>query len=97
VTFNVHSGFRTPSYNRRVRRAATDSRHQYGDAMDLVIDADGDGRITLNDELLVARAVDEVEAEHPELVGGLGLYTSRRYKVPYVHIDTRGHRARWRG
>lgn len=97
VSFNIHSGFRTPSYNRRVRRAATDSRHQYGDAMDLAIDADGDGRITIKDEVLVARAVDEVETEHPELVGGLGLYTSRRYKVPYVHIDTRGHRARWRG
>src|SRR5581483_409357 len=53
VSFSVHSGFRTPSYNRRVRRAASDSRHQYGDAMDLAIDADGDGQITLKDELLV--------------------------------------------
>ena len=31
------------------------------------------------------------------LVGGLGLYTSRRYRTPYVHIDTRGKRSRWTG
>ena len=36
-------------------------------------------------------------SEHPDLVGGLGLYTSRRYRTPYVHIDARGKRARWRG
>lgn len=94
---DVHSGFRTPAHNAGVQRAARDSRHQYGDAADVVIDADGDGRITSRDETLIARAVDEVEAEHPELVGGLGLYTSRRYRTPYVHIDARGHRSRWRG
>jgi hypothetical protein len=41
--------------------------------------------------------VDLVEARHPELVGGLGIYTSRLYPTPYVHIDTRGERKRWRG
>lgn len=97
VAFDVHSGFRTPAHNGGVWRAARDSRHQYGDAADVAIDADGDGRVTLRDELLVARAVDEVEAEHPDLVGGLGLYTSRHYRTPYVHIDARGKRSRWRG
>lgn len=97
VAFDVHSGFRTPAHNAGVRRAARDSRHQYGDAADVAIDANGDGRVTLTDELLVARAVDQVEDEHPELVGGLGLYTSRRYRTPYVHIDTRGKRSRWKG
>ena len=97
IAFDVHSGYRTPAHNNGVWRAATDSRHEYGDAADLAIDADGDGRITIKDEILVARAVDEVEAEHPELVGGLGLYTSDRYNTPYVHIDARGTRSRWRG
>jgi hypothetical protein len=97
VAFDVHSGYRTPAHNDGVWRAATDSRHEYGDAADLAIDADGDGRVTLRDELLVARAVDEVEAEHPDLVGGLGLYVSGRYNTPYVHIDARGTRSRWRG
>lgn len=97
VAFDVHSGFRTPAHNGGVWRAARDSRHQYGDAADVAIDADGDGRVTLRDELIVARAVEQVEAEHPELVGGLGLYTSRNYRTPYVHIDARGKRSRWTG
>jgi hypothetical protein len=97
VAFDVHSGFRTPAHNGGVWRAARDSRHQYGDAADVAIDADGDGRVTLRDEVLVARAVEQVESEHPELVGGLGLYTSRHYRTPYVHIDARGKRSRWTG
>lgn len=97
VAFDVHSGFRTPAHNGGVWRAARDSRHQYGDAADVAIDADGDGRVTLRDELLVARAVEQVESEHPDLIGGLGLYTSRHYRTPYVHIDARGKRSRWKG
>jgi uncharacterized protein YcbK (DUF882 family) len=92
---DVHSGFRTPSHNRRVRRAAGDSRHQYGDAADVAIDANGDGRVDATDAKLVALAAEIVEDQHPDLVGGLGLYT--RNGSPYVHIDTRGKRARWRG
>jgi uncharacterized protein YcbK (DUF882 family) len=97
VAFDVHSGFRTPTHNDGVWGAARDSRHQYGDAADIAVDADGDGRITLKDELLVAQAVDKVEEEHPDLIGGLGLYTSRQYRTPYVHIDARGRRSRWKG
>jgi uncharacterized protein YcbK (DUF882 family) len=97
VTLDVHSGFRTPAHNAQVQRAARDSRHQYGDAADIVIDADGDGRITRSDSRIVANAVDSVEEVHPDLVGGLGVYTSDRYRTPYVHIDARGHRSRWRG
>lgn len=97
MALDVHSGFRTPAYNRKVQRSARDSRHQYGDAADVVIDADRDGRITLKDGLLVAKAVNEVEREHPSLEGGLGMYTSRKYRTPYVHIDARGKKSRWRG
>ena len=97
LTVDVHSGFRSPSHNARVERAARDSRHQYGDAADLAIDADGDGRITMTDELLVMLAVERVEEAHPDLVGGLGMYTSSRYRTPYVHIDARGKRSRWQG
>lgn len=95
VALDVHSGFRTPMHNRRVKRAARDSRHQYGDAADIAIDGNGDGRITFGDTRLVARAVDAVEREHPDLVGGMGLYN--RGRASYVHIDARGRRARWRG
>lgn len=96
-SIEVRSGFRTPLHNAVVSRAARDSRHQYGEAVDVAIDADRDGRFTLKDLRLVVRAVEEVEAEHPELAGGLGLYTSRRFSSPYVHIDVRGDAVRWRG
>ena len=97
LAVDVHSGFRSPSHNAHVRRAANDSRHQYGDAADVAIDVDGDGKITIMDELLVMLAVDRVEQKHPELVGGLGMYVSRRYPSPYLHIDARGKRTRWTG
>ncbi|HVZ47924.1 MAG TPA: D-Ala-D-Ala carboxypeptidase family metallohydrolase [Gemmatimonadaceae bacterium] len=96
MTVDVHSGFRTPLHNRRVPRAASDSRHQYGDAVDLAVDADGDGRVSYFDILAIARAVDMVEAEHPDLVGGMGVYGNHGNN-PYVHIDVRGERKRWRG
>ena len=95
LTLDVHSGFRTPIHNRRVTRAARDSRHQYGDAADIAIDGNGDGRISFADTRIVARAVDAVEQAHPDLVGGMGLYN--RGTASYVHIDARGKRARWRG
>ncbi len=94
VAVDVHSGFRTPIHNRRVVRAADDSRHQYGDAADVAVDANGDGRISASDILLITRAVEAVERDHPELVGGLGTYGRG---ATYVHIDVRGQSARWRG
>lgn len=96
LAVDVHSGFRTPWHNRSVRRAARDSRHQYGDAADVVIDADGDGRYTARDTYLIEGAVDQVEMRYPDLVGGTGMYLSRHYRTPYVHIDARGRRSRWR-
>lgn len=95
VDFEVHSGFRTPRHNRAVTRSAGDSRHQYGDAADIAIDANRDGRIDARDVRLIALAVEAVERAHPDLVGGLGQYT--RNGSPYAHIDTRGTRVRWRG
>lgn len=96
MTVDVHSGFRTPLHNRRVPRAAGDSRHQYGDAVDVALDADGDGRVSYFDILAVARAVNLVERDYPALTGGMGVYGNRG-RAPYVHIDVRGERKRWRG
>lgn len=97
LDLDVHSGFRTPAHNRRVLMAARDSRHQYGDAADIVVDANGNGRLDRTDHRLVVAAVEAVERTHPDLVGGMGIYTSRRYSTPYVHIDARGKRSRWKG
>jgi uncharacterized protein YcbK (DUF882 family) len=97
LDLDVHSGYRTPAHNRQVVKAARDSRHQYGDAADVVVDANGNGYIDRSDHRLVVAAVDNVERTHPDLIGGLGVYASRRYPTPYVHIDARGKRSRWRG
>jgi uncharacterized protein YcbK (DUF882 family) len=93
VDFDVHSSFRTPAHNRHVRSAARDSRHQLGDAIDIAVDANRDGRVNSKDAKLVTMAVDIVEREHPDLVGGMGIYV----RNSYVHIDARGVKVRWRG
>ncbi|HET9453991.1 MAG TPA: D-Ala-D-Ala carboxypeptidase family metallohydrolase [Gemmatimonadaceae bacterium] len=97
LELEVHSGFRTPGHNRRISGAAKDSRHQYGDAADVVVDANRNGQFDRSDYRLVVAAVEAIERTHPDLQGGLGIYTSRRYSKPYVHIDARGRRSRWRG
>jgi Peptidase M15 len=97
IEIDVHSGFRAPEHNRKIRRAARDSQHQYGDAADVAIDANGDGKLTAIDSRMVGLAVEIVELKHPDLVGGLGIYTSGHSSTNYVHIDVRGRRARWRG
>lgn len=105
----VMSGFRTPRYNERggvTTGRANLSRHMYGDASDIYIDDDGDGqmddlnhdgRISIDDARVIEQAVDRVEAAHPELVGGAGVYTAAPGHGPFIHIDTRGYRARWSG
>jgi hypothetical protein len=97
IEIDVHSGFRAPEHNRKIRRAARDSQHQYGDAADVAIDANGDGKLTAIDSRMVGLAVEIVELKHPDMVGGLGIYTSGHSSTNYVHIDVRGRRARWRG
>jgi uncharacterized protein YcbK (DUF882 family) len=94
VPFDIHSSFRTPQHNRLVRSAARDSRHQLGDAIDVAVDANRDGRVNSKDAKLVTMAVDIVERSHPDLVGGMGVYARNR---SFVHIDARGIKVRWRG
>ena len=102
----VLSGFRAPYYNDRGvgEGMARASRHQYGDAADLIIDSNGDGRmddlsgdgrIDLRDTEVVNRAVSEVERKFPQLAGGLGRYAAMGPRGPFAHIDVRGTSARW--
>jgi len=105
----VLSGFRTPQYNAtggNPQGRAALSRHMFGDASDIFIDSnhDGamddlnhDGRISIEDSKVILAAVDRVEAAHPELVGGAGIYPAGPGHGPFIHIDTRGYRARWSG
>ena len=102
------SGFRTPQYNAqgvgREGGPASESRHMYGDATDVFVDAngdgvmddlDGDGTITIRDARVLYAAVEAVEGRHPDLVGGLSAYPANSAHGPYVHVDARGVRARW--
>lgn len=102
----IASGFRSPQYNARLNYAerATDSRHSYGDAADIFVDADGDGRmddlnrdgrIDILDALALVEIIERVEARHPDLVGGVGIYRSTSIYSPFVHVDVRGERIRW--
>ena len=102
----VLSGFRAPYYNAGLvaEGAARSSRHQFGDASDIIIDNDrngrmddlnGDGRVDFRDTEVILRAVERVERTYPELVGGLGLYAGMGPSGPFAHIDVRGSRARW--
>jgi hypothetical protein len=105
----VMSGFRTPQYNAgggNTRGRAELSRHMYGDASDIFIDNDrngmmddlnGDGRVNIADARVILAAVERVEREHPALVGGAGVYVAGAGHGPFIHIDTRGYRARWVG
>jgi uncharacterized protein YcbK (DUF882 family) len=105
----VMSGFRTPQYNAgggNTGGRANLSRHMYGDASDVFIDSNGDGqmddlnhdgKISIADSRVISAAVDRVEAAHPELIGGAGVYTAAPGHGPFIHIDTRGYRARWMG
>lgn len=105
----VLSGFRTPQYNRArgdPRGRASLSRHMYGDAADIFIDnnEDGnmddlnhDGRVNINDSRVILAAAIRVEAAHPSLIGGVGIYPGTSAHGPFTHIDTRGYPARWIG
>jgi len=105
----VMSGFRTPQYNVRggdTRGRAALSRHMYGDAADIFIDNDGngnmddlnrDGKVNMGDARVILEAANRVEAAHPSLIGGVGVYAGTSAHGPFTHIDTRGYPARWIG
>ena len=103
----VISGFRHPAYNAGGGNTAGRgdlSRHMYGDATDFFVDNDndfsmddlnGDGRVTVADARVMAEAAEQVERDHPSLIGGIGVYTPTGAHNGFIHVDTRGHRARW--
>jgi len=101
----VMSGFRTPAYNRAIGNTTDFSRHLWGDAADVYVDNDGDGdmddlngdgRHDLQDARWLADLVERMMVEEPGLpVGGMSIYRRNPAHGPFVHIDTRGNRARW--
>ncbi|MEM9821993.1 MAG: D-Ala-D-Ala carboxypeptidase family metallohydrolase [Bacteroidota bacterium] len=85
----INSGFRPPHYNEAVGGKVC-SRHQFGDAVDLIIyDINRDGKSNAKDAKIVYDLLDQHIIGNG---GGLGKYKSNRN---VLHIDTRGSRARW--
>ena len=104
--FTIMSGYRTPYYNAKIGNETSYSRHLYGDAMDIYIDADRDGkmddvnrdgRVDTSDArflLRVAEKIDESQ-EWGWLKGGAGVYHANAAHGPYIHVDARGYAVRW--
>ena len=102
----VMSGFRTPAYNAKIGNKTTLSRHTFGDAADIYIDADRDGMIDdLNkdgqtdteDARLLHTIVKNLKREgwRKPLGGGLSLYTATPSRSAFIHVDARGEDIFW--
>ena len=104
-TFVLMSAYRTPYYNKSIGNVKY-SRHVFGDAIDLYVDDDGDGRIddlnrdgkiNIKDARVIAKVVEKIEKDprYKEFIGGMGVYNKNSSHTYFVHVDTRGYRARW--
>jgi hypothetical protein len=101
----VMSGFRTPQYNGPGGDGRSGlSRHMYGDAADVFVDNDGDGRmddlnrdgrIDYRDARVILDAANRVERAYGTLLGGVGVYSATESHGPFAHVDVRGWHARW--
>ncbi len=105
-TLVVMSGYRTPFYNQAIGNVKY-SRHVFGDAADVYVDVspvdgnmddlNGDGKVDRKDSETLAAWIEELTPQPfwQRMVGGLGIYKANAAHGPFVHVDTRGSRARW--
>ncbi len=100
----VMSGYRTPAYNAAIGNRTIYSRHLWGDAADIYVDADGDGGMddlngdglaTVADARLLSRWIEALGSREAWRPGGLAAYRANAAHGPFVHVDARGTRARW--
>lgn len=89
-SLHIMSGYRTPHYNHAIGNVKY-SRHQWGDAADILLD-----KIPL-DAARFTQIVDEVPTHQPNagLIGGVGKYKANKAHGVFIHVDVRGHGARW--
>jgi len=83
VPIQIISGYRTPEWNERVE-GSKNSLHLTARAADI--------KIAGQDPEEVAKVCEEFQESGAWICGGVGLYPDR-----FVHVDTRGTKARWRG
>jgi len=79
----ITSGYRTPAYNRRVG-GVSNSQHVQGTAADINVDGQSPT------QLYWAIVNGRIPGVNDESMG-VGLYKT------FVHVDVRGHKARWTG
>jgi hypothetical protein len=106
-TLHVMSAYRTPYYNHAIGDVPY-SLHQFGSAADIFVDRTGRGRMDdLNADGVVDTGdskflYDEIEKllaakDRQIFQGGMGFYRATSAHPPFVHVDVRGTKARWRG
>jgi len=78
----VISGYRSPTYNKRISGARR-SQHLQAKAADIIIS----GMSPADVRIMIIKLIREQKIKK----GGIGLYTN------FVHYDTRGWNARWKG
>lgn len=103
--FSFISGYRTPYYNKAIGNVRN-SRHIFGDAYDVYIDQVGDnqmddlnkdGVVNIKDVQFLYNKINSLYGQtwYQPFIGGLGLYGPNSRRTGYIHLDTRGYRARW--
>jgi len=106
-SLNVMSAYRTPYYNAAIGDVPL-SMHQFGGAADVFVDTkkkgqmddlNRDGRIDVNDAAFLQSSIDRLFARPSFRVfeGGMGAYPATSAHPPFVHVDVRGVKARWKG
>jgi hypothetical protein len=106
-TLHVMSGYRTPYYNHAIGDVPY-SLHQWGRAADVFVDQhdrgvmddlNGDGHVDIQDSKYLYDAVERMLARpgFQTLQGGMGFYPATSGHPPFVHLDVRGTKARWKG
>jgi len=106
-TLHIMSAYRTPFYNHAIGDVKY-SMHQFGSAADIYIDPEKKDRMAdLNHDRVVDMNDSKYLYDHIEtwlttkpfarLQGGMGYYAATPAHPPFVHVDVRGTKARWRG
>jgi len=104
-TLFIMSGYRTPYYNKSIGNVKF-SRHVFGDAADIYVDKnldgvmddlDGNGKSEMADGMIVYSIINKMDtnSENKYLIGGMGKYNKNSAHTYFIHIDTRGYKARW--
>jgi uncharacterized protein YcbK (DUF882 family) len=85
--FVITNGYRHPKFNVQVG-GASESRHIVGEAVDITAkDINDDGKVNQEDKTIILAAAEKVVGN----LGGVGMYPN----TLSIHMDTRGHKARW--